>query len=82
MIASYTISKLIAKTGKAHTIAEELILLTIKEILETVLHHSTRSRAMENVPLSNDTGRRRIDEMAEDVEASSCKFLMSAEFLQ
>jgi len=40
LIASYNISKLIAKSGKAHTIGEELILPAVKEILETVLHHS------------------------------------------
>lgn len=80
LIASYNISKLIAKSGKAHTIGEELILPAVKEVLETVLHHPGASNVIKNVPLSNDTVRRRIDEMAEDVEASLCEFLTHTEF--
>ncbi|XP_025406676.1 SCAN domain-containing protein 3-like [Sipha flava] len=80
LIASYNISKLIAKSGKAHTIGEELILPAVKEILETVLHHSASHSVIQNVPLSNDTVRRRIDEMAEDVEISLCELLVSTEF--
>ncbi|KAH1021787.1 hypothetical protein HUJ04_011272, partial [Dendroctonus ponderosae] len=36
--SSYNISLLIAKSGKAHTIEEELILPAIEEVLKTVLH--------------------------------------------
>ena len=74
---SYNVSKWIANTGKAHAIGEELILLAAKEVLETVLRHSAKSSAIKSVQLSNDTERQRIDEMAEDVEASLCKILMS-----
>jgi len=80
LIASYNISKLTAKSGKAHTIGEEFILLAVKEILETVLHHSTSHSVIKKVPLSNDTVRQRIDEMAEDVEISLCELLISTEF--
>jgi zinc finger BED domain-containing protein 5/7/8/9 len=80
LIASYNISKLIAKSGKAHTIGKELILPAVKEVLEMVLHHRAASNVIKNVPLSNDTVRRRIDEMAEDVEASLCKILILTEF--
>ncbi|VVC42718.1 Hypothetical protein CINCED_3A003924, partial [Cinara cedri] len=75
LIASYNISKLIAKSGKAHTIGEQLILPDIKEVLETVLHHSASYNVFKKVLLSNDTVRRRIDEMAEDVEVSLCELL-------
>ena len=69
LIASYNVSKLIAKTGKDHTIGEELILPAVKKVLETVLHHSAASRVMINVPLSNDIVRRLIVKMAEGVAA-------------
>lgn len=75
LIASYNISKLIAASGKAHTIGEELILPAVKEILETVLLHSASQNVLRKVPLSNDTVRRRIDEMVEDVETSLSKLL-------
>ncbi|KAG8236679.1 hypothetical protein J437_LFUL017070 [Ladona fulva] len=36
--ASYNISLIIAKSGKPHTIGEELILPAVSEVLSTVLH--------------------------------------------
>ena len=80
LTAFYNTSKLIAKTGKAHTISEELILLAVKKVLETVLHHSAAFSVMKNVLLNNDTVRQWTDEMAEDAKASSCKLLMSTKF--
>ena len=80
LIIFYNVSKLVAKIGKAHTIGEELILPAVKEVLETVLHHSAASSVMKNVPLSNNIVRQRIEEMAKDVEASLRKLLMSTEF--
>ena len=80
MITSYNISKLILKLGKVGTSGEDLILPAVKDALEIVLSHSDTSSVMKNAPLSNDTVRRRIDEMVENVEAFLCKLLMSAEF--
>jgi len=80
LIAFYNISKLIAKSGKVHTIGEELIFLAVKEILETVLHHSASYSVIKKVTLSNDTVRQRIDEIAEDVEISLCELLVSTKF--
>ena len=80
MTATYIISKLIVNTGKAHTIGEKLILPTVKEVLKTVLQHATASSVIKNAPLNNRTVRRWTDVMAEDIEASVCKILMSSKY--
>jgi hypothetical protein len=82
LIASYNLAKIIAKAGKSHTIGEELILPSVQVILETVLHHppSSAVNIIKKVPLSNDSVRRRIDEMANDVEATLCEILKMTEF--
>lgn len=77
--ASYNISLLIAKSGKPHTIGENLILPAVSEVLRTVLHMSP-SDIIKKIPLSNNTVQRRIDEMAEDVENSLTDFLNTTEF--
>ena len=66
LIASYNIFLLIAKTAKAHTIGEDLLLPAAKEIIETVMEQNASS-VLRAVPLSNDTVQRRIDEMSSDV---------------
>ncbi|GFT82461.1 SCAN domain-containing protein 3 [Trichonephila clavipes] len=66
--ASYNISLLIAKSGKSHTIREELILPAIEEVLKTVKPKSA-SDIIRRIPLSNNTVQRRIDEMSQDVES-------------
>lgn len=65
--ASYNISLMIAKKGKAHTIGEEIIIPAIKEVIETVMKKDSHT-VLKNLPLSNNTVQRRIDEMADDVE--------------
>ena len=49
--ASYNISLLIAKTGKPHTIGEELIVPAVKEVIKTVLHKS--EQVIKSIPLSS-----------------------------
>nr|XP_039259582.1 SCAN domain-containing protein 3-like [Styela clava] len=66
LIASFNISKLIAKTAKPHTIGEDLVLPAAKEIIETVMKQNSSS-VLRAVPLSNNTVQRRIDEMSSDV---------------
>lgn len=78
--ASYNVSLLIAKSGKPHTIGEELILPAVEEILKTVLHHKTPFDIIKKVPLSNNSVQRRIDEMANDVEISLCDYLKTCKF--
>ncbi|XP_055943491.1 zinc finger BED domain-containing protein 5-like [Argiope bruennichi] len=76
--ASYNISLLIAKSGKPHTIGEELI-PTIEEVLQTVLHKPPFD-VLKRIPLSNNTVQRRIDEMSCDIESFLCNYLQTTHF--
>ena len=80
LICSYNISKLIAKSGKPHAIGEQLILPAVEEVLRTVVQHSSTSSIIKSIPLSNDSVKRRIDEMGEDVERTVCMKLRSKSF--
>ncbi len=77
--ASYNISLLIAKAGKPHTIGEELILPAVKEVIKTVLHKSPE-QVIKSIPLSDNSVQRRVDKMAENVEETLSKMLMTTEF--
>lgn len=77
--ASYNIAKLIAKSGKPHTIGEELILPAVAEVINTVMHQSSTD-VLKKVALSNNTVQRRIDEMAASVEASLFDMLRKVKF--
>lgn len=77
--ASYNISLLIAKSGKPHTIGEELILPAIEEVLKTVLHKPA-FEVLRRIPLSNNTVQRRVDEMSSDVESFLCNYLQTTHF--
>jgi zinc finger BED domain-containing protein 5/7/8/9 len=70
---------LIAKAGKPHNIGEELILPAISEVISTVLHKSPHE-IIKAIPLSQDTVRRRIDEMAENTENTLCNILKLKKF--
>lgn len=77
--ASYNISLLIAKSGKPHTIGEQLILPAVEEVLKTVLHKSPFD-ILKRIPLSNNTVQRRIDEMSSDIESFLCNYLQTTHF--
>ncbi|CAH1998960.1 unnamed protein product [Acanthoscelides obtectus] len=77
--SSYNISLLIAKSGKAHTIGEKLILSAVEEVLKTVLHKPA-SDIIKRIPLSNNTVERRIDEMSSDIESFLCNYLQTTHF--
>ena len=65
--ASYQISSLIAKCGQPHSVGERLIKPALSIFARTVLQDKTDS-TVDTIPLSNDSVRRRIEEMASDVE--------------
>ena len=77
--ASYYIPLLIAKVGKPHTIGEELILSAVKEVIKTVLQKSPE-QVIKSIPLSDNSIQRRVDKMAENVEETLSKMLMTTEF--
>ena len=77
--ASYNISLLIAKAGKPRTIGEELILPAVKEVIKTVLHKSPE-QVIKSIPLGDNSVQRRVDQMAENVEETLSKMLMTTEF--
>ena len=70
----------IAKAGKPHSIGENLLIPVVHEVLKTVVHHSNPSQITRSIPLSNDSVRRRIDEMAVDVEETLCDILKNTAF--
>ena len=80
-MASYEIAMLVGKKKKSHNIAEEVIMPAAK-ILFTCKHvigeDSVSKR--ESVSLSNNTVRRRIVEMAENIAVQVYAEIKSAEF--
>ena len=64
--ASYCVTKMVVKTGKPHTIGEDLILPAAKEMVGVVIGEKA-AKQLNVISLSDNTVRRRIDEMAEDV---------------
>lgn len=65
--ASYKVSHLIAKSGKNHTIGENLILPAAAEIVSCMFGEKEAKR-IKAIPLSNDTVSRRISDMAYDTK--------------
>ena len=65
--ASYMVALRIAQEKKPHTIAENLILPCCKDIVHCVLGDCAEKK-LASLPLSNDTIKRRIRDMADDVE--------------
>ena len=78
MVASYNISKLIAKDGKPHSIGETLILPAITEVISTVMNQNA-AEIIKSIPL-NDIVARRIEEMVNDVEIQLIQILLTTEF--
>ncbi|GBN69476.1 Zinc finger BED domain-containing protein 5 [Araneus ventricosus] len=67
--ASYRISYHIAKSGKNHTISENLVFSCIKDAVECMFGED-HVQKIKNIPLSNSTVSRRIKDMSIDTEAT------------
>jgi hypothetical protein len=65
--ASYHISLRIAKSKKPHTIAENLVLPSIIDTIK-IFFGEEKIKEIEKIPLSDNTIKRRIDDMGIDVE--------------
>ena len=63
--ASYEVALLVAKSMKAHTIAESLIMPAAKILVRRVLGEESVAK-LKDVSLSNNTVKRRIEEMSID----------------
>ena len=77
--ASYEIAVLVAKAGKPHSIAENLIRPAIEVVMKTMLKKDS-SVVLGNLPLSNSSISRRIAEMAADVEEQLVNTLRHVNF--
>ena len=64
--ASYEVSLLVAQNMKAHTIAESLVLSAAKTLVRNLIGDEAAAK-LDNVSLSNDTVKRRIQEMSGDI---------------
>ena len=62
--ASYLVSLRIAKTAQPHTIAERLILPAAKDLVENLIGEA-QAQKLDEVPVSNDTVCRCIQDMAD-----------------
>jgi len=79
LCASYNISLLIARSGKPHTIGEELSLPAVREVLHTVLHKSP-DQIIKAILVSDSSVQRGVDEMAANIEETLCNILATTEF--
>lgn len=65
--ASYELSLIIAKEKKSHTIGETLVKPCILKAADVVLGTDSRQK-LSQIPLSDNTVKRRIDDMAKDIK--------------
>lgn len=76
---SYELSLLITKKGSAHTVGEELIIPAAKIISNNLFDEKCTKKFIE-IPLSNTTVKRRIDEMSENVKIAIITVLKQSEY--
>ncbi|XP_029656547.1 zinc finger BED domain-containing protein 5-like [Octopus sinensis] len=65
--ASYLVAELISKNRKNHTIGEKLILPACKIIVSKILGEEA-TKQIDNIPLSNSTISRRLQDISENIE--------------
>jgi len=70
--AYFRISYRIAKSGKNHTISENLILPSIKDAVSCMFEKDYVNK-INSIPLSNDTVSRRIKDISNDIEETLLK---------
>lgn len=66
LLASYKVAYRVAKTGKPHTTAENLILPAALDMVEIMVGKQEADK-LKSIPLSDNTISRRINDMANDI---------------
>ncbi|KAB0790827.1 hypothetical protein PPYR_15129, partial [Photinus pyralis] len=66
LLASYKVAYRVAKAGKPHTIAENLILPAALDMVEIMVGQPEANK-LKSIPLSDNTISRRINDMANDI---------------
>ena len=79
LLASYKVAYRVAKTGKPHTIAENLILPAAVDMVEIMVSKQEANK-LKNIPLSDNTISRRINDMANDIQEQIEKLKNSQHF--
>ena len=77
--ASYMVSYRVAKTGKPHTIVEDIIVPAAMDMVGTMLGEKAK-KTIQTMPSSNNTVSRRISDMAEDVLKQLLRRVRASEF--
>ncbi|KAG0434591.1 SCAN domain-containing protein 3 [Dictyocoela muelleri] len=80
LFSSYEIAGLISETCSSHSVAETLLKPVFNILLKTVLKIEDTETIINTIPLSNDSIRRRIDKMAENVEEQIIEKLKNRKF--
>ena len=81
LTASYEITQIhvIAKSGSAHTVPENVIQPSFEIFMRSMLPQDSVN-VLKALPLSSDSIRRRIDEMSSDVESQLVEKLKTGKF--
>ncbi|KAL7637467.1 UNVERIFIED_CONTAM: hypothetical protein RMT77_012195 [Armadillidium vulgare] len=77
--ASIEVAEIIALKSKSHTLAESVILPACKKMVKSMLGENAE-KELNKIPLSNDTIRRRILDLSENIEENVQKKLKNSNF--
>ncbi|XP_054723267.1 zinc finger BED domain-containing protein 5-like [Uloborus diversus] len=80
LLASYRVAFRVAKAGKPHTIAENLILPAALDIAE-IMFGKQEIEKLKSIPLSDNTIQRRISNMATDVRDQVIEKIKKSSFV-
>jgi len=80
LLASYQVAFRVAKAGKPHTIAENLILPAALDIAE-IMFGKQEVEKLKSIPLSDNTIQRRISNMATDVRDQVIEKIKKSSFV-
>ena len=78
--ASYKLSFLVSKKSQPHTDGEQLLKPAIETYLRTVQGNSRAHQELEALHLRNDTVRRRLDAIANDIKTQLVGILKNTKF--